>query len=138
MGNVTSNWEQKAVIELDSALNQWFSSIPEHCEYPWLLSRMQLGSKYQSVKWDPNAKDSLFFRQSSVLHTAFYWAQMQVHGLFIHGRPNGSNSPLRQPSFPSLSICTTAARCSVRIIDIQRRLRMQLPAIFLVGWFYAI
>ncbi|KAE9391093.1 hypothetical protein BT96DRAFT_925475 [Gymnopus androsaceus JB14] len=114
IGNVTSNWEQKAVIELDSALNEWFSSVPEH------------------LKWDPNRENNLFFRQSSILHTVFYWARLQVHGLFVHARPGQSNHILRQPSnSPSLAICCNAARCCIRILDIQHRLHMQHHIMFL-------
>lgn len=86
-----------------------------------------------SVKWDPDKENNFFFRQSSFLHTAFYWAQLQVHGLFIHVQPEQNNTPLRQPKAPSLAICTNAARCTVRIIDIQHHLRIQIPAFFMVG-----
>ncbi|KAE9391079.1 hypothetical protein BT96DRAFT_888853 [Gymnopus androsaceus JB14] len=118
IGNETSNWEQKAVIELDSALNEWFSSVPEH------------------LKWDPNGENNIFFRQSSILQTVFYWAQLQVHGLFVHARPGQSNSILRQPSnSPSLVICCNAARCCIKILDIQHRLHMRHHIIFLAPVF---
>jgi hypothetical protein len=31
LGFVRQEWEQRVVSELDSALNQWFDSVPAHC-----------------------------------------------------------------------------------------------------------
>lgn len=88
---------------------------------------------YSPVKWDPNREDSYFFRQSSVLHSAFYWAQMQVHGQFLHPQLGQRNSPPQQPASPSLFICSNAARCCVRIVEIQQRFHIRFPIIFMVS-----
>ncbi|EEB97207.1 hypothetical protein MPER_03521, partial [Moniliophthora perniciosa FA553] len=43
LGFAGPQWEQRIVAELDSALNQWVDSIPEH------------------LRWDPNREDNVFF-----------------------------------------------------------------------------
>ncbi|KAE9391091.1 hypothetical protein BT96DRAFT_320102 [Gymnopus androsaceus JB14] len=58
IGNETSNWEQKAVIELDSALNEWFSSVPEHCEYLALILPALVTSKRISEVGPERGKQS--------------------------------------------------------------------------------
>uniref|UniRef100_A0A0W0F023 Xylanolytic transcriptional activator regulatory domain-containing protein n=1 Tax=Moniliophthora roreri TaxID=221103 RepID=A0A0W0F023_MONRR len=47
LGLAGPEWEQRIVTELDSALNQWVDSVPEH------------------LKWDPNREDDIFFNQDS-------------------------------------------------------------------------
>jgi hypothetical protein len=32
LGFVGQDWEQRMVAELDSALNKWMDSLPDHCE----------------------------------------------------------------------------------------------------------
>ncbi|ESK85138.1 hypothetical protein Moror_3593 [Moniliophthora roreri MCA 2997] len=108
-------WEQRIVAELDSALNQWVDSVPEH------------------LRWDPNREDEVFFNQSVVLYTQYYLLQILIHRPFIPSpkRP----SPL---SFPSLAICTNAARSCCHIVDTQRKrkgflLPMNQGAVFHAG-----
>src|SRR5882762_11260525 len=74
-----------------------------------------------SVRWDPNREDKRFFNQSAALFSAYYHLQIVIHRPFIPSprRP----SPL---SFPSLAICTNAARSCSHVLDIQRR-RTGLP-----------
>ncbi|KAK7024381.1 Gypsy retrotransposon integrase-like protein 1 [Paramarasmius palmivorus] len=98
LGFAGPQWEQRIVAELDSALNQWVDSVPEH------------------LRWDPNREDNIFFNQSVVLYTQYYQLQILIHRPFIPSpkRP----SPL---SFPSLAICTNAARSCSHIVDCQRK-----------------
>lgn len=68
------------------------------------------------VRWDPNREDDKFFDQSVSLYCSYYHIQILIHRPFIP-------SP-RKPSpltFPSLAICTNAARSCSHIIDMQRR-----------------
>ncbi|KAJ4468800.1 fungal-specific transcription factor domain-containing protein [Lentinula aciculospora] len=109
--------EQNAVVGLDSALNQWSSTVPEH------------------LKWDSSRQDGLFFRQSAALITFYHWTQMQVHGRFLQELPGKDGYSLPIPSSPDMTICANAARCCVRVIEIQRRLRFELPAIFIAPVF---
>ena len=34
LGFVGPEWEQRIVAELDSALNKWIDTVPEHCSSP--------------------------------------------------------------------------------------------------------
>ncbi|KAK7457846.1 Gypsy retrotransposon integrase-like protein 1 [Stygiomarasmius scandens] len=94
MGIGDTEWYQKAVMELDSALNKWLDSVPEH------------------LKWENQNDASIFFSQSTVLYSTYYWIQIQVHRRFIPRPGRSSNT-----SFPSLTICTNAARSCIRVCE---------------------
>ncbi|THU84644.1 hypothetical protein K435DRAFT_927492 [Dendrothele bispora CBS 962.96] len=94
MGISSHTWKQKAVIEIDSDLNKWVESIPDH------------------LRWDPHTQNEIFLAQSSVLYTTYYWLQIQIHRRFI---PRPGQKPLL--SFPSLAICSNAARACVHIAE---------------------
>ncbi|KAK7457844.1 Gypsy retrotransposon integrase-like protein 1 [Stygiomarasmius scandens] len=94
MGIGDTEWYQKAVMELDSALNKWLDSVPEH------------------LKWENQNDTSIFCSQSAILYSTYYWIQIQVHRRFIP-RPGRSSST----SFPSLTICTNAARSCIRVCE---------------------
>ncbi|KAK0210242.1 fungal-specific transcription factor domain-containing protein [Desarmillaria ectypa] len=98
LGFVGKEWEQYIVAELDSALNKWVDSVPEH------------------LRWDPHREDEVFFNQSVCLYTSYYHLQILVHRPFI---PSPRNSSLLQ--YPSLAICTNAARSLCHLLDVQRR-----------------
>ncbi|KAJ8087138.1 Gypsy retrotransposon integrase-like protein 1 [Marasmius tenuissimus] len=98
LGLVGPQWEQRIVTELDSALNKWVDTVPEY------------------LRWDPSRENDVFFRQSAELYTEYYLLQVLIHRQFIPSPKK--TSPL---SFPSLAICTNAARSCIRIADIQRR-----------------
>ncbi|KAF8992801.1 fungal-specific transcription factor domain-containing protein [Cyathus striatus] len=88
---ILQEWPQYIVTELDSALNNWISSLPEH------------------LRWDPNRIDDRSFKMSGILINFYYYAQILIHRPYI--RANTHPSPL---SFSSLAICTSAARsCSL-------------------------
>ncbi|KAF5344576.1 hypothetical protein D9757_015251 [Collybiopsis confluens] len=91
-------WEYHIVAELDSALNQWVDSVPDH------------------LRWDPKRENNLWFNQSVNLYTQYYLVQILVHRPFISSPKKPS--PL---SFPSLAICTNAARSASHVMDVQRR-----------------
>ncbi|KAI1791322.1 fungal-specific transcription factor domain-containing protein [Ganoderma leucocontextum] len=95
LGYVGSEWEQRTVAELDSALNKWIDTVPEH------------------LKWDPNREDDIFMNQSCTLYANYYWLQICVHRPFI--QPGKAN---RLP-FPSLAICTNAARSATHVMETQ-------------------
>ncbi|KAE9394585.1 hypothetical protein BT96DRAFT_998390 [Gymnopus androsaceus JB14] len=84
----------KIVMELDSALNSWVDELPEH------------------LKWDPNRSDEILFAQTVMMHSNYYWVQIQIHKLFI--RPG----PLSTGNFPSLAICTNASRAFIHMLDV--------------------
>ncbi|SJL11421.1 uncharacterized protein ARMOST_14824 [Armillaria ostoyae] len=94
-GLVGHTWAQTNVSELDSMLNKWFDMIPDH------------------LRWDPNRSYDSFFDQSALLYIVYYNTQIQIHRPFIH-----KSSPL---SFPSLVICTNAAKACTRVLEVQKQ-----------------
>ncbi|KAF8201327.1 hypothetical protein K438DRAFT_1821815 [Mycena galopus ATCC 62051] len=92
LGLVGPEWEQRAVADLDSAMNEFIHSIPDH------------------LRWDPNRKAGVFFDQSAVLHTMYYGLQITVHRPYIL-RPTTL-------ALPSLAICTAAARSLINVVDL--------------------
>jgi hypothetical protein len=65
------------------------------------------------VRWDPHRENEVFFKQSALLHANFYQIQIVAHRPFITSSKR--TSPL---AFPSLAICTNAARSTANILDI--------------------
>lgn len=152
-----SEWEQHIVAELDSALNKWIDSIPEHRTfspyhfhirhfasrityiyiylYPYprishrptssLITNFSL-TPHCTVHWDPSREDPTFFRQSAVLYCTYYHVQILVHRPFIPSPRKPS--PL---SFPSLAICTNAARSCSHVVEVGLRKNLPMP----VGYF---
>ncbi|KAF8339841.1 fungal-specific transcription factor domain-containing protein [Cantharellus anzutake] len=94
LGFVGPQWEQYIVAELDSAMNKWIDSLPDH------------------LRWDPARENDTHFEQSAMLYSNYYLLRILVHRPFIP-------SP-RKPSalsFPSLAICTNAARSCSHVVD---------------------
>ncbi|KAI0790296.1 fungal-specific transcription factor domain-containing protein [Irpex lacteus] len=94
LGLVGSDWQQKIVSQIDSALNRWLDSIPPH------------------LRWDPKIEDNLFFKQSVSLHASYYNTCIIVHRPFIPSPRNPT-----PPSSPSLTICTHAARTCISLVE---------------------
>ncbi|KAJ3518694.1 hypothetical protein NM688_g9402 [Phlebia brevispora] len=104
-GRVGHGWEEQIVSELDSALNKFVDSIPEH------------------LRWNPHQKNILFLNQSALLYAQYYNVQITVHRRFIPSPGKPSRFP-----FPSLAICTNAARSCVHVLDVQyQRVRKEHP-----------
>ncbi|KAJ6472353.1 fungal-specific transcription factor domain-containing protein, partial [Mycena vitilis] len=118
-------WEEQIVVELDSALNTWFESVPEH------------------LRWDPDnlIKDDTFFDQAAVLHCTYYHTRIIIHRPFIpamrravfptvclnlHLRAHG----LEPSHLPSLAICNTAARACSHVAQVQQQRRPNNPLWF--------
>ncbi|THU86590.1 hypothetical protein K435DRAFT_782789 [Dendrothele bispora CBS 962.96] len=95
MGISASDWTRKAVMEIDSALNNWMDNIPSH------------------LRWDPHCENETFFSQSVLLYAVYYWTQILVHRPFIP-KP-GESSVIHD--FPSMAICVNAARSCLHIIE---------------------
>ncbi|CAA7269320.1 unnamed protein product [Cyclocybe aegerita] len=88
-------WKSCIVMELDSTLNKWLESVSEH------------------LRWDPNRQNIQHFNIPAMLYTLYHHIQILTHRLFISPRKT-SVVP-----FPSLTICTNAARACARIVDVQ-------------------
>ncbi len=110
-GLVGHTWAQTNVSELDSMLNKWFDMIPDHRESSDPLWSNKL--IFFAVRWDPNRPYDSFFDQSALLYIVYYNTQIQIHRPFIH-----KSSSL---SFPSLVICTNAAKACARVLEVQKQ-----------------
>ncbi|KAJ6617464.1 fungal-specific transcription factor domain-containing protein [Mycena sp. CBHHK59/15] len=88
------------VAELDSALNEWVDSIPDH------------------LRWDPHREDQIFLDQSAALYAPYYHAQILIHRPFI---PAPGKASMTSGNFPSLAICANAARSCGHVMDVQAR-----------------
>ncbi|KAJ7023104.1 fungal-specific transcription factor domain-containing protein [Mycena alexandri] len=102
-------WEEHLVAELDSALNNWVDSIPEH------------------LRWDANRADPVLFQQSVALYCGYYHVQMTTHRPFIPMIRQAAPTAL-----PSLAICTNAARSCSHVADVWCRRMGDRPAIILL------
>ncbi|KAH9851368.1 fungal-specific transcription factor domain-containing protein [Lenzites betulinus] len=98
MGFVGHEWEEQTVSELDSLLNKWIDTVPDH------------------LRWDPNREDHIFLNQSAALYAKYYQLQIFVHRPFLPTMRKSSRLTL-----PSLAICTNAARSCVHVSDVQFR-----------------
>ncbi|KAH9957115.1 fungal-specific transcription factor domain-containing protein, partial [Russula dissimulans] len=102
MGPREKGWEELTVASLNSALNNWFDSIPDH------------------LRWDPERENQTFFIQSAALRASYYFIQITIHRPFIPSSRKESSL-----SFAALAICASAARaCS----HVTHALRKRYPA----------
>ncbi|KAE9401314.1 hypothetical protein BT96DRAFT_880487 [Gymnopus androsaceus JB14] len=108
-----SDWNREVVIKVDAALSNWVDSIPEH------------------LKWNPQGIHEIFFQQSVMLYTTYFWAQFFVHKYFIP-RPGQSDLDA-YATFPSLTICVNAARSSLAILEVYHRRDPFVPQPLLIG-----
>ncbi|KIY63793.1 hypothetical protein CYLTODRAFT_425777 [Cylindrobasidium torrendii FP15055 ss-10] len=90
----------EVVTEMDSALNRWFDAVPDH------------------LRWDPHREDPVFFTQSVSLHAWYYNCQILTHRHFLL-TPRGERDSDGHSIFPSLAICTNAARAVLHILHRQ-------------------
>ncbi|KAK0484058.1 fungal-specific transcription factor domain-containing protein [Armillaria novae-zelandiae] len=103
-GLVDKNWEEQIVMELDSALNAWIDTLPDH------------------LRWDPNRVNIVHFKQSAALLGAYHNLRILIHRPFITALHRSSKWP-----FPSLSICTNAAHSCSHVVDIQHQRGGKFP-----------
>ncbi|KAJ6584811.1 fungal-specific transcription factor domain-containing protein [Mycena capillaripes] len=95
-------WEQRAVAELDSSMNDILDTIPPH------------------LRWDPeNPPEGTFFDQSATLHICYHNILIAIHRPYI--------KKANVLAAPSLSICANAARAIVRTADIWLTKLQRIP-----------
>ncbi|KAI0309621.1 fungal-specific transcription factor domain-containing protein [Amylostereum chailletii] len=90
-------WRRRTVSVLDSELNEWFDSLPNH------------------LRWDPTREDEMLFMQTGYLHAGYHMVLIAIHRPFIPSFGKGSAL-----SFPSLAISVHAARACAHILETQR------------------
>ncbi|KAK0206049.1 fungal-specific transcription factor domain-containing protein [Desarmillaria ectypa] len=90
--------KEDIIAELDSSVNEWIDSVPEH------------------IRWEPRQGKEIFYSQSVLLYCSFHHLRILIHRPFIPtpGKPSSL-------SFPSLVISTSAARSISYILDCQSR-----------------
>ncbi|TRM69375.1 fungal-specific transcription factor domain-containing protein [Schizophyllum amplum] len=96
--------DAQTMAMLNSELNAWLGNVPEH------------------LRWDPERADPIFFDQSASLTACYHHLQIFVHKPFI----TPLESTITSLTFPSLAICTFAARSCSRVIEIQSK-RSEIP-----------
>ncbi|KAF5346169.1 hypothetical protein D9758_009925 [Tetrapyrgos nigripes] len=97
-------WEQHIVAELDSALNKWVDTVPGY------------------LRWDPQRKDATFFNQSVMMYIQYYILRILLHQSYIRYQYLSKTSPSStSTAFPSFTICSTAARSCVRVVEAHRK-----------------
>ncbi|GAA5829265.1 hypothetical protein JCM3766R1_001041 [Sporobolomyces carnicolor] len=91
---------RNAVRDLDSQLNAWLEKVPAH------------------VRWNPGQQDDDALLNSAGLYACYYSTQILIHREFI--------SPSRSAAlgFPSLAICSNAARSCAHVLDTLRQRKL--------------
>ncbi|KAK0200573.1 fungal-specific transcription factor domain-containing protein [Desarmillaria ectypa] len=101
--------EERIVSDIDSSMNAWMDSIPDH------------------LRWDPGRENMLFLYQSAVLYNTYYMLQIYTHRPFLC---KGSSL-----STPSLVISTMAARSCSRILQVyMTRIKIIIPHLLMVAF----
>ncbi|KAJ3510033.1 hypothetical protein NLJ89_g4902 [Agrocybe chaxingu] len=110
-------WKSRIVAELDSSLNKWLDSVPEH------------------LRWDLNREQDKFFSLSGMLYVTYYHIRILIHLPFIPLPNRPSSLP-----FPSLAICTNAARagCHVAYTCLEKNVMPPLPNVQIATYVYAV
>ncbi|KAI3616635.1 hypothetical protein WG66_011647 [Moniliophthora roreri] len=92
-----TSFDQKAVAELDQALNDWIDNIPYH------------------LRWNPHMyqDNPIFFGQAIAMYAAYYWVQIQIHRPFMRLRDKGN----RTMAYSSLAVCANAARSCAHVMS---------------------
>lgn len=122
-GVIEEGWERQVIAELDSALNKWQGSLPEHCaDFSLKFSCSQCSRIRNLVRWNPEEPNEVILDCQVFLHTFFAQAQILIHKPFITPLENS-----RPVGLPSLEICTSAARACAHAIDVHRRRRPNNP-----------
>lgn len=98
-------------------------SVPDHRKL--LSCHVNLPQfTHNPVRWDPVCENQLFLKQSATLYATYYHLQIFIHRPFIPSFRNPSPT-----TFPSLAICTNAARSCCHVLEIQCRSELPLPSI---------
>ncbi|KAJ3561273.1 hypothetical protein NP233_g10294 [Leucocoprinus birnbaumii] len=114
-GRIIQRSDQQVIAELDSAMNNWMDSVPPH------------------LRWNPSCENKLFLKQSAALYATYYQLQIFIHRPFIPSPRNRTSV-----TFPSLAICTNAARSCCHVLESYSRIsHLPLPylqsTVFLVA-----
>ncbi|KAJ2927989.1 hypothetical protein H1R20_g9099, partial [Candolleomyces eurysporus] len=90
-------WDRITLANLDSAMNAWVDSVPQH------------------LRWNPDRLQGPFLNQSAKLFITYYATQMLAHRQFVMCKAH------QKLAMSSLAICINAARACTRIVERQSR-----------------
>ncbi|KAG8933375.1 hypothetical protein FRC02_012051 [Tulasnella sp. 418] len=92
-GFTGETWQQNILAELDSKMNQWHDSIPDH------------------LKWNPANPDRVFFAQSATLYLCYHSLQIEIHRPYTPWH-RGGRTKSRDATISEASrlICLNAAK----------------------------
>ena len=109
--NVPPHSDEDVIAQLDSAMNNWMDTVP--CHRRWTDATRYYDSWWSRyvVRWNPT-ENTEFLPQSAVLHATYYHLQIFIHRPFIPSPRNHSRA-----TFPSLTICTNAARSCCHVLE---------------------
>ncbi len=99
-GSTSIESDRRKAEQLDSLLNAWLQSVPSHLTY------------------DPEESTDEWLIQSTLLHCKYYSCQLLLHRAFI--TESGATDGYPAVEFPSLAICTNAARSIVHIVEVTK------------------
>ncbi|KAL5485496.1 hypothetical protein ACEPAI_8138 [Sanghuangporus weigelae] len=128
LGLVSDDWQAQIVSQLNAALDEWVESVPEH------------------LRWSASIENDIFSNQSASIYATYYLALTLIYRPFSQASalipsPNqdASTRPVKNFPFPADSICTSAARSAIRIIDEQTRRGMSnIPVLIVVAHLAAV
>lgn len=107
-------WDEHFVSEIDSALENWLDTVPPRLRY------------------DPHERNDECLLQSSLLYSKYYNCQLLAHRPFIPAKKGASAKSIL--NFPSLAICTNAARHICHLVtnlkDRNLHTRISIPVAF--------
>ncbi|SNX81420.1 related to transcriptional activator acu-15 [Melanopsichium pennsylvanicum] len=113
-GIASKEWDERLVTEIDSALNNWLDTVPSHLRY------------------DPHETNDEWLMQSSLLYSKYYNCQLLVHRPFIPVKKSANENSIL--NFPSLAICTNAARSISHLLQSLKDRDLQIQGGILVAF----
>ncbi|KAI5118928.1 hypothetical protein M0805_003752 [Coniferiporia weirii] len=108
LGLVSDGWQEQIVSQLNTALDEWVESVPEH------------------LRWSSGIEHDIFANQSATIYTSYYLALILIYRPFSQAsvylpQQDIPAKPKALFPFPADSICSNSAHAAIRIIEVQMR-----------------
>jgi hypothetical protein len=115
LGLAGPKWKQQIVKQLNSAMDEWVDSVPEHRKSSQ-IAIPQL-THASAVKWSARIDDHIFANQSATLFLTYYIVQLLIYRPFLPSAHLYEGHV--EFSLPALAICINATKACLRILEIQ-------------------